>query len=92
MIYIIYIFKLPLVGLPWQHSIASQRVGLCAKEDSAHKDNPPATPDVPLNVPAQPRPYLSMHMLDIDASTDTTYVFTCEPCNNNFVFFSTFSS
>ena len=43
-------------------------------------DNPPATPDVPPNVPAQPWPYLSMYMLDIDASTDMTYVFTCELC------------
>ena len=36
-------------------------------------DNLPATPVVP----AQSWPYVSMHMLDIDASTDMTYMFTC---------------
>ena len=41
-------------------------------------DNPPATPNVPPNAPAQPRPCWSMYMLDIDASTDTTYVL-CKP-------------
>ena len=32
------------------------------------------------DTPAQQWPYLSMHMLDIDASTDTTYMSTCELC------------
>ena len=50
-------------------------VGLCVM------DNPPATTDAPRNAAAQPWPHWSMYMLDIDASTDTTYVFTCEPCN-----------
>ena len=43
-------------------------------------DNPPATTDGPPNTQAQPWPYLSMYMLDIDASTDMTYVFPCELC------------
>ena len=51
-------------------------------------DDPPTTPDAPPNAPVQPWPYLSMYMLDIDASTDMTYMFTCEPCkpNNNKTF------
>ena len=38
-------------------------------------DNSPAAPDAPPNAPAQPWPYVTMYMLDRDASTDTTYVF-----------------
>ena len=56
-------------------------VGRCAKEGSAHMaqachGQPSATPNVPPNTPAQPRPYLSMYMLDIDAFIDTTYMVT----------------
>ena len=74
---------LPLIGLPWQHSNASQSGRVFVPRKAVliwHKhvmDNPPAATDALPNAPAQPRPYLSMYMLDIDASTDTTYVFTC---------------
>ena len=43
-------------------------VGLCAKEGSGH---------MAPNMPAHPWLYLRMYMLDVDASTDTTHVFTC---------------
>ena len=77
---------LPLIGSPWQCSNASQSGRVFVPRKAVliwHKhvmDNPPAATDALPNAPAQPRPYLSMYMLDIDASTDTTYVFTCEPC------------
>ena len=76
---------LPLIGLPWQHSNTSQSGRVFVPRKAVliwHKhvmDNPPATYDVPPNAPAQPWPYLSMYMLDIDASTDTTYMFTLAP-------------
>ena len=58
-------------------------VGLCAKEGSAHMaqlhhGQPFCYPNAPPNAPAQPWLYLSMYMLDIDASTDTTYMFKCQ--------------
>ena len=77
---------LPLIGSPWQHSNASQSGWVFVPRKAAliwHKhvmDNPPAISDVLPNAPAQSRPFLSVYMLDKDASTDTTYVFTCEPC------------
>ena len=75
-----------LTGFPWQHSNASQSGWVFVPRKAVliwHQhivDNPPVTLDAPLNTPAQPWPYLSMYMLDINASTDTTYVFTCELC------------
>ena len=57
---------LPLIGLPWQHSNASQSGWVFVPRKAVliwHKhvmDNPPVTPDVLPNAPAQPWPYLSM--------------------------------
>ena len=56
-------------------------VGLCVKEGcahmaQAHHGQPSSYHRCAPNAPALPRPYLRMYMLDIDASTDTTYVFT----------------
>ena len=71
---------LPLIGLPWQHSNASQSGWVFVPRKAVliwHKhimDNAPAIPIVSSNAPAQPRPYSSMCILDIDASTDTTEV------------------
>ena len=62
---------LPLTGLPWQHSNASQ-----SGRDKYIMDNPPLPP----NASAQPWPYLSMYMLDINSSIDTSYMFTWELC------------
>ena len=70
---------LPLIDLPWQHSNASQSVWIFVSRKAVfiwHKhvmDNPPATTNAPPNAPAQLLPYLSMYMLNIDASTDMTY-------------------
>ena len=58
---------LPLTDLPWQHSNASQ-----SGRDKYIMDNPPLPP----NASAQPWPYLSMYMLDINSSIDTSYMFT----------------
>ena len=48
-------------------------------------DDPLATTMTP-ECASPTRPYLSMYMLDIDASADTTYVFTCELCKPKNVF------
>ena len=73
-----------LIGSPWQHSNASQSGRVFVPRKAVlliwHKhvmDNPPPAPDVP----AQQWLYLSMYMLDIDASTDAAYVSHVSPAS-----------